>query len=81
MYPGVISVETLKNHKLLLEFDTNEKRVFDLKPILGIGRFEELKDEQMFKTAKVSYDTVEWANKLDLDPEYLYEQSEEYKVK
>jgi hypothetical protein len=80
MYPGVISVKALDDHKLLLKFDTGETKIIDLKPVLDFGRFSELKDEKMFKTAKVSFDTVEWANKLDLDPEYLYEESVEYRV-
>ena len=80
MYPGVVSVKALEDHKLLLDFDNNERRLFDLKPVLDFGRFSELKDEKLFKTAKVSFDTVEWANELDLDPEYLYDESVEYRV-
>jgi len=80
MYPGVVSVKALDNHKLLLGFDNNETRLFDLKPVLSLGRFAELKDEKLFNTVKVSFDTIEWANKLDLDPEYLYEESTEYRV-
>jgi hypothetical protein len=30
----------------------------------------------VFKKVRVSYDTVEWENGLDLDPEYLYEHSQ-----
>ena len=80
MYPGVVSVKALEDHKLLLDFDNNERRLFDLKPVLDFGRFSELKDEKLFKTVKVSFDTVEWANELDLDPEYLYDESVEYRV-
>ena len=28
-----------------------------------------------FKKVRVAYDTVEWENGLDLDPEYLYRES------
>ena len=51
------------------------KRGFDLKPYLEIGKFQELKDENLFKSVQVSFDSIEWANKLDLDPELLYEKS------
>jgi hypothetical protein len=37
--------------------------------------FKTLKDEKMFKTVKVAFDTIEWANGVDLDPEVLYEKS------
>jgi len=48
---------------------------FDVKPYLDIGKFRELKNEKLFKSVKVSFDTIEWANQLDLDPELLYEKS------
>lgn len=52
-----------------------KKRFFDIKPYLNTGIFKELKDESMFKTAKVSFDTVEWDNEADIDPETLYSDS------
>ena len=30
------------------------------------------KDNEIFKSVRVHFDSVEWANKLDLDPELLY---------
>ena len=43
-----------------------------MKPYLETGVFKELKDETIFKTVKVSFDTVEWTNEADIDPEILY---------
>ena len=74
-YPGVKHVETAPNYKLMLEFDNGEKKVFDVTPLLSIGRFQTLTAIEVFKKVHVSFDTVEWENGLDLDPEYLYEQS------
>ena len=34
-----------------------------------------LKDENIFKMVKISFDTIEWPNGIDLDPEVLYEKS------
>ncbi len=53
----------------------NEERIFDVKPYLDIGKFQELKDKNLFKSVKISFDTIEWANQLDLDPKLLYEKS------
>ena len=39
------------------------------------GRFAELKDINEFKKVRVTFDTIEWENGLDLDPEFLYEKS------
>lgn len=75
MYKGVVSVEATDDYKLLLCFDNKEKRIFDIKPILSYGRFSELNDLNIFKRVRVSFDTIEWDNGLDLDPEYLYAKS------
>jgi len=76
MYSSVTSVEATDDYRLILEFDNAEKRIFDATPILDFGRFAELKDINRFKRVHISFDTIEWENELDLDPEYLYEKSE-----
>lgn len=75
MYFAVTNVQPLQNYLLRLTFKNGEQRVFDMKPYLEIGIFKELKDEAVFKTAKVSFDTVEWENEADIDPETLYHES------
>jgi len=75
MYLAVKDVKPLENYYLLLKFENNEERIFDVKPYLEIGKFQELKDENLFKSVKVCFDSIEWANQLDLDPELLYEKS------
>ena len=75
MYFAVTEVSTLENYKLRLKFKNGEEKIFDMKPYLETGIFKELKDETMFKTAKVSFDTVEWDNEADIDPETLYSDS------
>ena len=75
MYTSVIGVIPLENHKLLLQFDNSEQRIFDVSPYLNTGKFSELKDISLFNTVKVKFDTIEWSNKLDMDPEFLYDKS------
>jgi len=75
MYIGIKSVKPLEDYEILLEFENGEERVFDLKPYLSLGKFSELKDSNKFKTVRVSFDTIEWDNNIDLDPEFLYEKS------
>ena len=72
MYLAVKDVEPLENYHLLLKFENDEERIFDVKPYLEIGKFQELKDETLFKSVKVCFDSIEWDNHLDLDPELLY---------
>lgn len=75
MYLGIIDVKPLDNYQLELVFENNETRIFDITPYLDTGVFSELQEQAMFKTVHVSYDTIEWANGADLDPEVLYEKS------
>jgi hypothetical protein len=75
MYLAVIEVIPLENYQLLLTFSNGEKRQFDMMPYLDIGIFSELKDKSLFQTVKSSYDTIEWANEADFDPEILYQKS------
>jgi len=76
MYLSVKNVTPLADYKLLLTFENGEDRVFDVKPYLEIGKFSELKDTTLFNSVSVSFDSIEWANHLDLDPEFLYRKSE-----
>ncbi|MBI4777824.1 DUF2442 domain-containing protein [Candidatus Desantisbacteria bacterium] len=72
MYLSIVNVKPLEGYKLLLTFENNEERIFDVSPYLSIGRFSELKELSLFNTVRVSFDSIEWGNRLDLDPELLY---------
>ena len=75
MYHAITEVKPLINYTLELIFDSKEIRIFDLEPYLSVGRFRELADIGKFRQVKVKYDTIEWLNGLDLDPEFLYAKS------
>jgi len=75
MYSPVKNVKPLDNYKLLLEFGNGEKKVFDVSPYLSIGKFSELRDLSIFTSVIVKFDSIEWVNHLDIDPEFLYEKS------
>ena len=73
---AINSVQPLDNYKLLLTFNTNESKVFDMNEYLDHGLFTQLKSKELFDTVRISFDTIQWANGLDLCPEILYEKSE-----
>ena len=75
MYLSVTEVKPLEGFKLLLTFENKEKRIFDMSPYLKVGKFSELKKSSLFNTVKVKFDSIEWNNNLDLDPELLYQNS------
>ena len=75
MYPPVKNVKPLDCYKLLLEFGNGEEKVFDVSPYLSIGKFAELRNLSVFSSVTVKFDSIEWVNHLDIDPEFLYEKS------
>ncbi|WP_195941128.1 DUF2442 domain-containing protein [Romboutsia sp. 1001713B170131_170501_G6] len=78
MYLAVKEVKPIDNYKLILTFENNEIKIFDMNPYLDKGIFQELKDENLFKAVRVSFDSIEWPNEADIDPETLYEDSISY---
>ncbi len=75
MYLAIKDVKPLNDYLLLLKFENQEEKIFDVKPYLEIGKFQELKDENLFRSVRVCFDSIEWDNQLDLDPELLYQKS------
>lgn len=75
MYLAVKSVKPINNYNLILTFSNGEKRQFDMNPYLDKGIFQELRDISMFNTVRLSFDTIEWENEADFDPEILYKHS------
>ena len=76
MWLGVKDVQATNDYKLILTFENSEKRLLDMSQFFSFGSFAELKDVNEFKKVRVSFDTIEWENGLDLDPEFLYAKSE-----
>ena len=75
MYLSIVDVKPLEGYKLLLTFENKEMRTFDVSPYLSMGEFSKLKDPSLFDTVAVKFDSIEWSNHLDLDPELLYQGS------
>jgi len=76
MYIGVKEVVPNNDYTLTLTFENDEKRLFDMKPYLDFGPvFQELKNLSLFRSVRVAFRTVAWANDADLDPEILYPNS------
>jgi hypothetical protein len=73
MHVSVKIVEAHSDFTLVLTFENGERKRFDMKPYLETGVFRELKDLSLFKTARVSFNSVAWDNDADFDPEALYD--------
>lgn len=75
-FHSVQPVMPIRPHHLLLEFETGEYRIRDLRDLVVRREplFAPLCDWEFFRRARVDDDgvTVVWPNGLDLDPGVLY---------
>ncbi len=77
MNPRVKTVKPNPNYTLELTFVNEEIKIFDVKPYLDKGIFQELRDMSMFNSVKPSFGSVQWRGGQDFCPDTLYMQSTE----
>lgn len=70
--PKVLKVTPKEDYTLLVEYENNEKKIFDVKPYFNFKPFIELKNLVLFKTVKVGGLSIEWLNGQDICPDDLY---------
>ncbi len=75
MRPRAIEVKPLKDYRLLIKFNNNEVKVFDVKPYLKYKQYSELKKIEIFNTVKIAGLSIEWSNGVDICPDELYNSS------
>jgi hypothetical protein len=75
MRKKLVSVETLSGYRLRLVFEDGEKRIFDVAPYLDTGIFRELRAPDVFRSVRISFDTICWANDAEICPDELREYS------
>ena len=72
MNPRVLKLQAQPGHRLLLNFENGETRLFDLTPWLDKGVFRALRDSPNFALAHVVDGSVEWPGEIDLSYDTLY---------
>ncbi len=80
MNPYIKSVRALDDHQLELEFENEERRIFDVRPYLSRGIFVRLQNPSLFQAAWVVAGSVEWPGGLDLSYDTLYLESQPVEV-
>jgi len=76
--PKAVDVISQPDYKLLITFDNDEKRIFDVEPYLATKPYDELKDLNLFNGVKVSGMKIEWRPRLDIDVCAVYADSTPY---
>ena len=69
-YP--IDVKPMEQYRLLITFDNQEQRIFDVAPYLSDCFFAPLRNTVVFNSVKVNPLTIEWAGGIDMCPDELY---------
>lgn len=72
MNPRVIAVEVINNHQLLITFNNQEKRLFDVSDYLDFPVFQVLRNPCYFKTVRVEHGTLVWSEDVDFCPDTIY---------
>ena len=73
MHPAVVNVVPRDNYQIYIEFDNDECGILNMEPYLDFGIFRKIKDQSLFAKVRVSFDTIEWENGIDLDPQFVYD--------
>lgn len=74
----VTSVEHIADHTIRVEFDDGSVKDVDLSGELWGEVFEPLRDVAYFRQGRLNPETrtIEWPNRADFAPEFLYEKGE-----
>lgn len=74
-YPKVRNVKPVEDFNVLVTFENDEVRVFDVKPYIRGEWFGQLKNLDEFNTVRPCGNTIEWSGGQDIAPHELYERS------
>jgi hypothetical protein len=75
MYIGIKEIIEINEYNILIKFTNDEIKQLDMKPFLNKGMYADLVDQDLFNKARISFDTIEWPNGVDVDPEFVYKYS------
>ena len=71
MYWDVNIVKPKPEYKIYVEIKDGRKGLFDMKPYLDKGVFNELKNVDYFNQVGILFGAVTWPNEQDIAPETL----------
>jgi len=75
----VINAEVKNDYRICVEFNNGKKGIIDFKKIFEEDHrdiIRELLNIELFRTVKVSLNTLCWDNDVDFAPDFLFDQLE-----
>jgi hypothetical protein len=72
--PKIISAETIDNHTLVVLFDNNQRKKYDITPLLDKEMFSPLKNTALFKSVRVDHGgyALVWNGNIDISEYELW---------
>jgi len=67
----VVRVKAADDYRLEVAFEDGLERSFDMRPLLDKKPYTKLRDQSLFREARVGYGTVVWPGGVDIAPETL----------
>ena len=71
MYWDVVAVKSLENFCIDINLRDGSRGVFDMKPYLDTGVFQELRDPTYFASVGIQFGAVTWPHGQDIAPATL----------
>jgi len=72
MNPRVICAEVLNQHQVLVTFNNQEQRIFDVSEYWDLPVFQILRNPTYFNRVQVQHGTLTWSDDVDFCPDTVY---------
>lgn len=70
--PTAKNISATNDYKIIIEFDSGERKIFDVTPYITGEWYKELADMNYFMSVFANGFTVEWPHGQDLCPDEIY---------
>ena len=67
-----VDVKPISGYRLLITFDNEEQRIFDVTPYLSDSFYTPLRNPAIFQPAKINPLTIEWSGGIDMCQDELF---------
>ena len=77
--PRIVAAQTIDDHSLLVVFDNQERKVYDITPLLSKSMFEPLSNSVFFKSFSIEPGgyAIVWNENIDLSEHELWSHGQE----